>query len=54
MEKLKAEHGERWFSCHEFKATMMKHSDHVEFEKQAVDSLGNAADITCVFCDKVL
>lgn len=33
MEKLKAEHGERWFSCHEFKATIMKHIDHVDIEK---------------------
>lgn len=33
IEKLKAQHGERWFSCHEFKATIMKHIDHVDFEK---------------------
>lgn len=33
MEKLKAKHGERWFSCHEFKATIMKHIDRVDIEK---------------------
>lgn len=33
MEKLKAKYGERWFSFHEFKATIMKHIDHVNFEK---------------------
>lgn len=33
MDKLKAKYGERWFSFHEFKATIMKHIDHVDFEK---------------------
>lgn len=33
MEKLKAKYGESWFSYHEFKATIMKHIDHVDFQK---------------------
>lgn len=33
METLKLRHGKEWFSYHEFKTTVMKHIDHVDFEK---------------------
>lgn len=34
MERLKAQYGERWFSRHKFKATIMKHIDHVDLDRK--------------------
>ncbi len=33
IEELKAKYGERWFSSHKFKATIMKHINHVDLRK---------------------
>lgn len=33
MEKLKEDHNENWYRFHEFKTTIMKHIDHVDFEE---------------------